>query len=285
MVGYQSEWMDTRDGNATFARLPAGKFTLMAMACNPGLNACSDPVQVDVRILPPWWRTGWFYGFCTFAFLLLLAVAGHLYDRRLRATSRHLEVLVSERTRELEASREQLRIQATHDGLTGMLNRTAILRTLTAELDRARRESRTVVVALADLDHFKRINDSHGHLTGDDALRWFSAAVGAAIRPYDHAGRYGGEEFLLVLTELPRDAVEQRLASLHAAISNLQVSARGIQFRLDCSIGATVFDPADGPGSVESLLTITDRALYAAKAEGRNRIVFRLPVRSVPLAG
>jgi diguanylate cyclase (GGDEF)-like protein len=285
MVGYQSEWMETHDGNATFARLPTGKFTFMAMACNPGLNACSVPVQVDIRILPPWWRTIWFYGLCGLAFIGILVGGVHLYARQLRARSRQLEMLVSERTRELEASREQLRIQATHDGLTGMLNRTAILRTLTAELDRARRESRTVVVALVDLDHFKHINDSHGHLAGDDALHWFAAAVGAAIRPYDHAGRYGGEEFLLVLTELPRDAVQQRLASLHAAISNLQICEHGVTFTLNCSIGATVYDPSDGPGSVESLLTITDRALYAAKAEGRNRVVFRPSNRSVPASG
>ncbi len=99
-------------------------------------------------------------------------------------------------------------------------------------------------------------------------LRWFAAAVGAAIRPYDHAGRYGGEEFLLVLTELPRDAVEQRLASLHAAISNLEICELGTQFTLNCSMGATVFDPSDHAGSVESLLAIADQALYAAKADG-----------------
>jgi diguanylate cyclase (GGDEF)-like protein len=280
MVGFQSEWMETHDGNATFARLPPGKYMFMAMACNPGLNACSDSVRVDIRVLPPWWRTIWFYGSCLLALFLLLLVASHLYDRQLRARSRQLEALVSERTRELEASREQLRIQATHDGLTGMLNRTAVLKTFVAERDRARRESRTVVVALIDLDHFKRINDTHGHLAGDDALRLFAAAVGAAIRPYDHAGRYGGEEFLLVLTEIPRELVELRLAGLHAAISNLQVSSHDAHFTLNCSMGATVYDPADQAGSVESLLAIADRALYAAKAEGRNRVVFRTPGHS-----
>jgi diguanylate cyclase (GGDEF)-like protein len=277
MVGYQSEWMDTRDGHVTFAHLPAGKYTFMAMACNPSLNACSDIVKVDVRILPPWWQTVWFYGFCIIALLLLLAGSGHLYARQMRARSRQLEALVSDRTRELEASREQLRIQATHDGLTGMLNRTAVLRVLTAELDRARRDNRTVVVALVDLDHFKCVNDTYGHLAGDEALRLFAAAVGAAIRPYDHAGRYGGEEFLLVLTQIPREIVEQRLTRLHAAISNLKVCEHGTQFTLNCSIGATVFDPADQAGSVESLLAIADLALYAAKAEGRNRIIFRTP--------
>jgi diguanylate cyclase (GGDEF)-like protein len=129
-------------------------------------------------------------------------------------------------------------------------------------------------VALADLDHFKQVNDTSGHMAGDEALRWFAAAVGATIRPYDHAGRYGGEEFLLVLTEIPREAVEQRLASLHEAISNLQIHGRGGQFRINCSMGAAVFDPTDGPGTVESLLAVADQALYAAKAEGRNRFIF-----------
>ena len=282
MVGYQSEWMDTHTGNATFPRLPLGSYTFMAMACNPGLNACSVPVKVDIKVLPPWWRTYWFYGLCTLAILLLLAASIHFYSRQLRARSQHLEMLVRERTKELEASREQLRIQATHDGLTGMLNRVAILRALTAETDRALRENRTIVVALVDLDHFKRINDRYGHLAGDEALRWFAAAVGAAIRPYDHAGRYGGEEFLLTLTEVPHEAVEPRLVSLQNAISNLKVCARGSEFTLNCSMGATVFDPSDGPATVESLLTIADDALYAAKAEGRNRVVFRLAGSSGP---
>jgi diguanylate cyclase (GGDEF)-like protein len=282
MVGYQSEWMETQTGNATFASLPPGKFTFMAMACNPGLNACSVPVKVDIKVLPPWWRTDWFYGLCTLACLFLLTVASRLYVRQLRARSIHLEMLVRERTRELEASREQLRIQATHDGLTGMLNRVAILRALTAETDRALRENRTIIVALVDLDHFKRINDRYGHLAGDEALRWFAAAVGAAIRAYDHAGRYGGEEFLLTLTEVPREAVEPRLVSLQNSISNLKVCARGSEFTLNCSMGATVFDPSDGPATVESLLAIVDDALYAAKAEGRNRVVFRFAGSSGP---
>jgi diguanylate cyclase (GGDEF)-like protein len=270
-------WTEIKDGIANFPRLPTGSYTFMAMACNPGLGTCSAPVKVDVRVLPPWWRTLWFYGLCALASLLVLTGSIYFYGRHLRARSRLLAMLVAERTRELEASRAQLRIQATHDGLTGMLNREAIQRVLTEEMARARRESRTVAVALIDLDHFKRINDSYGHLAGDEALRWFAAAVGAAIRPYDHAGRYGGEEFLVVLTEIPREAIEQRLVSLHAAFSNLPVSVRGSQFRVDCSMGATVFDPTDGAASVESLLAIADEALYAAKAAGRNRVVFRAP--------
>jgi diguanylate cyclase (GGDEF)-like protein len=278
MAGVQPEWTESH-GNATFSRLDPGSYTFMAIACNPGLNACSAPVQVEVEILPPWWRSRWFYTLCILAFLLLLAVGDRLYARHLREKSRHLKSLVSERTRELEASREQLRIQATHDGLTGMLNRGAVLRALTTEMDRARREDRTLAVALIDLDHFKHINDLYGHLDGDDALRWFAAAVGAAVRPYDHAGRYGGEEFLLVLTEIPRASAEERLIALHAAITNLHIRTRRHEFRLNCSMGATLFDPAEGFGSVESLLTTADQALYAAKEAGRNRLIYQATTR------
>jgi diguanylate cyclase (GGDEF)-like protein len=277
MEGLQPDWIESQNGLAVFSALPPGNYVFDAIAFNPGLNAYSTLVKMQVRILSPWWRSYWFFILCGLAVLLLLAAFSQLYARHLRAQSRQLERLVQERTQELELSREQLRIQATHDGLTGMLNRTAILLALKAEMERARRENQTVVVALIDLDHFKRINDSHGHLAGDEALRWFSAAVGKAIRAYDHAGRYGGEEFLLVLTQIPREAVEQRLAALHKAITNLPVCEHGSEFQLNCSVGATVFDPSAKVASVESLLAITDQALYAAKAGGRNRIVFRTP--------
>jgi diguanylate cyclase (GGDEF)-like protein len=280
MEGLQPEWIENGSGVAIFSALPPGNYVFEAIASNPGLSADSAIVRVQIRILSPWWRSYWFFSLCGLAVLLLLVAVNRLYARHLRARSRQLERLVQERTQELELSREQLHIQATHDGLTGMLNRTAVLLALTAELERARREKQTVVVALIDLDHFKRINDEYGHLAGDEALRRFAAAVGAAIRSYDHAGRYGGEEFLLVLTNIARESFEPRLVSLHHAISNLQVSVGGAQFRLNCSLGATAFDPINGPVSVESLLAIADQALYTAKAEGRDRIVFRLPANS-----
>ena len=277
MVGLQPDWIDSHSGMAVFSALPPGSYTFEAMASNPSLNAYSATIQVNITILPPWWRSNWFIGLCALAAVLMLMALVWVYERQLRARSRHLEWMVSERTKELEASREQLRIQATYDGLTGMLNRMAVLHALTAELDRAHRDKKTVAVALVDLDHFKLVNDEYGHLAGDEALLCFADAVGTAIRAYDHAGRYGGEEFLLVLTQLPREIVEQRLASLHAAITNLNVCAKGSQFKLNCSMGATIFDPSHGFASVEALLGTADQALYAAKAQGRNCVVFRLP--------
>jgi len=284
LLGQQSEWTENQDGHAVFTGLPPGDYVLEALAQNAGLGSRSGVVKVAVRILAPWWRSKWFMSLCGGAFLLLLFGINRLYAKHLRARSRLLEGLVLERTRDLEISREQLRIQATHDGLTGMLNRSAVLRSLGVALERARREKRTLVVALVDLDHFKVINDTYGHLAGDAALRWFAAAVEAAIRPYDYAGRYGGEEFLLVLSEIPRDLVESRLAKLHAGITSLKVLDKGRGFTLSCSVGATVLDPAAGPATAEMLLTIADQALYEAKAQGRNRVVLYHANDPVPVS-
>jgi diguanylate cyclase (GGDEF)-like protein len=275
MQGLQPDWVEAPDGVAVFSALPPGKYTFEAIARNPGLNASSAAVSVPVRILPPWWRTNWFYALCTLAVLFLLYFADRMRARNLSERSFQLERLVSERTMELEASQELLRIQATYDGLTGMLNRVAILRALGVEIERARRQSSTLIVALIDLDHFKRVNDAYGHLVGDDALRWFAGAVGTAIRAYDHAGRYGGEEFLLVLTEVPPALADQRVTALHRAISNLTVRLENVEFTLNCSVGATFFDPSTGSPNAEVLLSVADQALYEAKSAGRNRAVFR----------
>jgi diguanylate cyclase (GGDEF)-like protein len=275
MEGLQPDWIDDQDGTVVFSNLAPGAYTFTAMAHNPSQSGFSAPVKIDIRILPPWWKTVWFYALCCLGSVLLLVGVILLIVGRTRQRSRELERLVSERTRELEFSREQLRIQATHDGLTGMLNRVGVLKALAAEMDRAHREYSVVVVALVDLDHFKRLNDAYGHLAGDEALRSFAAAAGAALRSYDHAGRYGGEEFLLVLTEIPIEAVQQRLTNLHAAISNLKISIQGSFITLNCSLGATLFDPYAGSVSGESLLSIADEALYEAKAAGRNRLVFK----------
>jgi diguanylate cyclase len=212
-------------------------------------------------------------GLWLIAVLVLLLAGALLRTRHLWGKSQELKRELDERTRELEVAREQLRIQLAHDVLTGMLNRVGILSELSAEMDRTRREGGTLLVALVNLDQFKRVNDDFGYQAGDEALRWFSAAVGAAIRVYDHAGRYGGDEFLLVLTEIPWGGAEERLASLHASISNLEIHTREAEFGITCSMGATAFAPTSGCESPECLLACADEALYAAKTKGRNRAI------------
>ena len=116
-----------------------------------------------------------------------------------------------------------------------MPNRVGILRLLEIEKDRTRRTGKTTVVALADLDYFKHINDTFGHPVGDEALRHFASAITSAIRPYDHVGRWGGEEFLLVLSDVPLPGAKKRLADIHASISNLHIQIGESQIVLNCS--------------------------------------------------
>lgn len=172
---------------------------------------------------------------------------------------------------ELVAARESMRHAATHDSLTGLLNRGEILELLERELERARRDRQKVSVILADIDHFKSVNDTHGHLFGDEALREIARRMHAKLRVYDGVGRYGGEEFLLVLPNCGlADAVE-RANELRVTIASLPVGSRGVEEAITMSMGVAVSD-CTGRKEVEKLLNRADKALYQAKEKGRNRV-------------
>lgn len=174
---------------------------------------------------------------------------------------------------DLIAAREAMRRQATRDALTGTWNHAAILEVLDRELGRSRREGRPVGIILADLDHFKQVNDTHGHLAGDSTLREVTARIAAAMRPYDLVGRYGGEEFLLILPGCDEASTIKVCERIRERIAEQQVSHDDRQIPVTLSLGATVYTP---PSSVPALalLNTADRALYNAKAAGRNRVEF-----------
>ncbi len=272
--GLQSDWTESRDGLVVLSGVPPGDYNIAATAFNSSLNATSGNVRLHLLIRPPWWRKAWFITLTAIILGFLIALATRLYARKIRNRSHHLEALVRQRTKELEESRELLRIQATFDGLTGMLNRSAILQELNKQIANARKNGKPLILALTDVDHFKQVNDTYGHLTGDDALRRFASALRFSIRTSDSVGRYGGEEFLIILNDVPPAFAESRIAHLHKAISSLRVRVGEDEIRINCSIGATVFDPLTGDSDAETLLAIADNALYQAKAAGRNRVAF-----------
>ena len=147
------------------------------------------------RILPPWWRTIWLYALYGVAAALLLLFVSRQRTRHLVRQKHHLERIVRKRTSELEASREDLRIQATHDGLTGLLKRSAILELVDKEIERSRRDKSALTIVLADIDNFKQVNDTRGHLAGDEALRRFALALSAAVRPTTTPGGTAARSF------------------------------------------------------------------------------------------
>jgi diguanylate cyclase len=155
------------------------------------------------------------------------------------------------------------------DELTGSYNRRCIMRMLDEELGRARRQKAPCSIALIDLDWFKRINDAYGHPTGDEVLRTFAITTFANIRTIDRFGRYGGEEFLLVLPNTPTEGAGQILDRLRQIIADLDWSAFSPGMRVTISAGITELRPDETP---DTFLARADSALYSAKAQGRNRI-------------
>jgi diguanylate cyclase (GGDEF)-like protein len=164
---------------------------------------------------------------------------------------------------------DALRRQATYDGLTGLLNRNSILDRLEEEIVRNRRESKPVGLLMVDLDHFKSINDTHGHLTGDAILREAAARMKSAARAYDSLGRYGGEEFLVVLPGCDLHAAINHAERLREVISSVPFSLPQRQLHVTCSIGVI----SSSALAAEAMIRLADENLYEAKSLGRNRVV------------
>ena len=176
----------------------------------------------------------------------------------------------------LVQAREAMRFKATHDTLTGVWNRGAILETLEREVWRSRREGTTLGVLIADLDHFKSVNDTYGHLAGDAVLREVTKRMQSDVRPYDAVGRYGGEEFLVLLPGCNALATREKAERLRETIFRTPVATTAGILKVTMSIGgAAITDwPQDTPNQI---LQMADLALYRAKEEGRNRTVMAGP--------
>jgi diguanylate cyclase (GGDEF)-like protein/PAS domain S-box-containing protein len=170
---------------------------------------------------------------------------------------------------ELKRAREDLHFKASHDSLTALLNRGAILEHLERELARSARDNLCMAVLLADLDHFKEVNDCHGHPVGDQVLREIACRLAAAIRGYDLVGRYGGEEFLAVLTQCSAAGAMMRAEQLRQIIAAAPIPTTVGPIHMTVSLGVLASSDWNNPGA-ELVLREVDVALYAAKAAGRN---------------
>jgi diguanylate cyclase (GGDEF)-like protein len=172
---------------------------------------------------------------------------------------------------ELVSARESMRHAATHDCLTGLLNRGEILDLLGRELERARRHRRPLSIIMADVDHFKRVNDTMGHLYGDEALKEVGRRLRSKLRVYDGVGRYGGEEFLMVLADCDLVAALVKADDLRAFVGSKPIVSGGASATITVSMGLAV-STDHASGDIGSLLNQADRGLYAAKQKGRNRV-------------
>jgi two-component system, cell cycle response regulator len=195
----------------------------------------------------------------------------HELKVRLRAGTRIIDL-----EQQLVTAREELREQATKDFLTRIWNRSSILDILQREMVRGSRELRPIGLVLADLDHFKSVNDTYGHFAGDAVLREFTRRMLASMRQYDAMGRYGGEEFLIVLPGCDEGATAAQAERMRAALAMEPMSINDDRQLVTCSFGATSWRPGMELDS-ETLIRVADNALYAAKRQGRNCLVYRAP--------
>ena len=171
-----------------------------------------------------------------------------------------------------KADNARLEALATTDPLTLLLNRRALVDRLAAEMDRARRYGTVVTLLMVDIDHFKRINDTYGHLVGDDVLREVATLLQGAVRTVDVVARYGGEEFIIVLPETNEEGAISFAERLRERIEAQEFGRGGrAGLRLTTSIGVATF-PSPLVESTEDLFGRADAALYRAKADGRNRV-------------
>jgi two-component system cell cycle response regulator len=167
---------------------------------------------------------------------------------------------------------EALRRLATRDELTGLANRREYDRMLAEEEDRARRFGQPLCLVIIDIDHFKLVNDTHGHVAGDAVLKEAALRISGAIRSVDRAARIGGEEFSLILVQTGGAAAMEVASRAIAAVSRSPISAgNGLQLAVTASAGMAEL-PSDAANAAE-LFAAADRALYAAKARGRNRAI------------
>lgn len=217
------------------------------------------------------WRQNWWFPLLGVAALLGISRALWVWrTTQLVKRQRELERAVAERTQELEAERRKFQELATWDALTGVWNRRAIFELLSNELARAKRSGDTVSVVMADLDCFKQINDRHGHQAGDAVLQEAARRMKAGVRISDGLGRYGGEEFLIILPGCDGAIAIRRAEEIRELIARDPVAIGPVELWITCSLGVNW--TRDGFYDPSWLIKEADAALYRAKHAGRNRV-------------
>lgn len=277
LVGGQgSDWVETRDMVVHLQHLTPGSYSFEVAEADQAGHPISPVATFSFKLIPLWWQSR--------DLQITLALMGSVvlvatWKQRMGALvkqKRQLEAAVKLRTIDLEKekgeltrTKEQMRHFAEHDDLTGLWNHRIIVERLRIEVERSKREGLPVSIILADLDYFKRINDTYGHPAGDQVLKEASATFQRMVRTYDWVGRYGGEEFLLILPGSGHVHAKQRADELRAAIQNTPMREGEHTIDLTASFGV-----ASGfPSSHEDLIREADEALYRAKNNGRNCVV------------
>ncbi len=266
LSGVDAGWVESSSGAVRYAFVPPGDHVLTVVGYDEMTHHWSPPATLVVDVAFPWWHRWWSE---TIWGLVAAGLAYGVMRLRLHAVlSRQVEL-----KRHVAEATAALQFQAAHDALTGLLTRSEIERRLAAKLSGGQMHDE-MIVALVDIDHFKRVNDNHGHLGGDGILRSMGRLVSRFVMDGEYAGRYGGEEILLVLDDSDGRGAE-RILNLHLAIRHDIFEVGTTAVKVTCSIGLAWAIPGD---DWESLIGRADGALYKAKESGRDRVVESLRV-------
>ena len=197
--------------------------------------------------------------------LLAILVAIIAHYAFVRPKDRQIQSMMAD----LEEARRKAELLARFDALTGVLSRRAVLDALEEEVARVKRHGNGLACLMIDLDRFKMINDKYGHPFGDKALRRIAQVVSSLCRTYDHLGRYGGEEFLLILPETQLDGAMKFAERVRLAVAETSLNENDERITLSIGVTARLSDD----GSSDTLIAEADHALFEAKAAGRNQVV------------
>ncbi len=288
LSGFDPRWFEAGSGtSAVFTNLPPGRFRFEVQAMRQPVDwnraDLAAPAGIDIEVQAPFWRQSWFAGCVVLA---LLGILGGLHLWRLaslRQREYRLEAIVEQRTRELseknvaleEVQRQhrealhQLSHQANHDVLTGLPNRRAGDMHLRERLESARRGGPRFGVGLLDIDHFKRINDQHGHDVGDAVIRMVANVLRDNLDDDGFVARHGGEEFLLSAGADDVASLHARADALRRRIAATPVASGGGPLHYTVSIGIAAWGERD---DARGLLVLADRRLYRAKQRGRDQV-------------
>ena len=281
LEGFDENWSPwSNRSSKEYTNLPHGAYRFLVRSRNIfGTVGTTDSFSFLID-------TPWFLHPLAFLAYLLAAVgilrlSVSLYTRRLTRRQRVLEKAVSERTREVEEQKRQIAEKnrilnelATKDDLTGIANHRRIMDHYRKEWQRAVRERQPISLLLADIDNFKEYNDSFGHLAGDQCLKKVASAFAKnALRPADLAGRYGGEEFMMILPQTDASGAAKVAENVRKAVVDLKIRHKeGVSNPyITISIGYVSATPKQGM-KTEQLISLADQALYASKREGKNRV-------------
>ncbi len=298
LLGFEDEWRDTTVREARYTGLPPGYYQFEVRAAF-GPGAFGTPEIVEFRVLAPWWRTWWFVLLCAAALSALVLAAIRWRTAILLHQKEQLEGIVQERTRDLKEANSALSHMnraleeaSTVDALTGLKNRRYVAQHMPEEAARVLRAYRTasapapgsttrqmpsgedLVLLLVDLDHFKSINDTHGHAAGDLVLKQAADTIKKACRVVDTVARWGGEEFLVIARRSDRDNAETIAKNIRDRVADQAFDlGNGQTVGRTCSVGFAVFPLVPGAPIAfgwEEVLEVADQCLYAAKKSGRD---------------